>query len=214
MTTVPPIPLEQSSLADQVYDNLKLLILSGTLKSGERIPEEQLAQQFGVSRTPIREALKRLAEYGLVTLRPRMNAMVPSIGRAEAVDIVRVRLALENLALESYEEAKLEAVIRKLQRLSAECQELFEANEQAKAFEKDSEFHIALIAGAGNKVLTETYQRLEARIQLLRVSQHLSQNQLIPYAAQHMELIESLRAKNIAQTRELLERHIMHDIPS
>lgn len=213
MVSVPNIPLEQASLADQVYENLKLLILSGTLKSGERIPEEQLAQQFGVSRTPIREALKRLAEYGLVTLRPRMNATVTSLTKQEAEDIGRVRLALEILALESYKDEKIDSLVDTLQKLAAECQYCLAVDERAKAFEKDSEFHMALIAGAGNSVLTETYARLDARIQMLRITQQLSSEELLPYAAQHLELIRSLRDKDREKTRRLLERHIMHDIP-
>ncbi|MFA6505018.1 MAG: GntR family transcriptional regulator [Treponemataceae bacterium] len=214
MSVIPNLVLEQSSLADQVYDNLKLLILSGTLKGGERIPEEQVAQQFGVSRTPIREALKRLAEYGLVSLRPRLNATVTSITKQEAADIGRVRLALEVLAVESIMQDKIGSLVDTLQRLAAECQYCFAVNERAKAFEKDSEFHIALVSCAGNKILTETYERLDARIQLLRITQHLTSEELLPYAAQHIELIRSLREENKDKTRKLLELHIMHDIPS
>ena len=206
--------ITQNSLADQVYSNLKLLILSGTLRSGERIPEEQLAQQFGVSRTPIREALKRLSEYGLVTLKPRMNATVTSLTRQETEDIARVRLALETLALDSYREDKISLLVEELQQLAAEFRRLVAGDERAKAFEKDSEFHIALIAGAGNGVLTEMYARLDARIQLLRITQQLSSQELLPYAAQHLELIGSLREKDREQTRLILKRHIMHDIPA
>jgi len=214
MNELPKLLIEQASLADQVYASLKSLILSGTLRGGERIPEEQLAQQFNVSRTPIREALKRLAGYGLVTLRSRMNATVTSITRQEAEDIGRVRLALELLAIESISDEKVENLAGKLQKLAAECQYFFALDEKAKAFEKDSEFHIALVSGAGNQVLTETYERIDARIQLLRITQHLSSEALLPYAAQHMELIRSLRDRDLAKTRTLLETHIMHDMPS
>jgi DNA-binding GntR family transcriptional regulator len=214
MFDLPNLSITQNSLADQVYSNLKLLILSGALRSGERIPEEQLAQQFGVSRTPIREALKRLAEYGLVTLRPRMNATVTSLTRQEADDIARVRLALETLALDSCREDRIDPLADELQRLAAEFRALLAAGERAKAFEKDSEFHIALIEGAGNGVLTETYSRLDARIQLLRITQQLTAEELLPYAAQHLELILGIRGKDREKTRLLLERHIMHDIPA
>ena len=213
MEIIPNLVIEQASLADQVYNNLKLLILSGTLKGGERIPEEQVAQQFGVSRTPIREALKRLAEYGLITLRPRMNATVTSLTKQEAEDIGHVRIALERLAVESIKQEKVGMLVEKLQRLAAECQYGFAINERARGFEKDSEFHLTLVSCAGNSILTETYERLDARIQLLRITQHLSSEEIIPYAAQHLELIRNIREGNKEETRRLLEIHIMHDFP-
>lgn len=208
------VALDTASLADQVYENLKLLILSGTLQGGERIPEEQVAQQFGVSRTPIREALKRLAEYGLVTVRPRSNAVVAQISNREAEDIARVRLALEKLAIESLDPSAIAPLIAALKGLAAECRRRFESGERAKAFEKDSEFHTTLVAGAGNIVLTETYERLDARIQLLRISQHLSSEQLVPYAGHHLELLERIAVGDTKATIALLETHIMHDFQS
>jgi DNA-binding GntR family transcriptional regulator len=212
MKALPTIAIEQSSLADQVYENLKLLILSGVLKGGERVPEEQVAQQFGVSRTPIREALKRLAEYGLVDVRPRSNAVVASITSHEADNIGRVRLALEALAINSISWEQVPGLPDTLQKLAAECQYHFAIGERAKAFEKDSEFHIALIDGAGNDVLTEMYVRLDSRIQLLRISQDLSCEELLPYANQHLDLIRSLKQSTKEKAIGLLEAHIMHDI--
>lgn len=209
---IPNIVIEQASLADQVYENLKLLILSGALPGGEPVPEEQLAQQFGVSRTPIREALKRLAEYGLVTLKPRTNAVVTSITPREAADIGRVRLALETLAVDSFKEESLGAFVEKLQALAAECQYRFALGDRAKGFEKESEFHIAFVSGAENAILTETYTRLDSRIQLLRIAQNLTTEQLLPYASQHLELIQSLRRGNREETKDLLKRHILHDL--
>jgi DNA-binding GntR family transcriptional regulator len=63
--------IHRQSLSGQVYCYIKRLILSGEIRGGERIPEEKVAQQFGVSRTPIREALSRLEEYGLIQIKPR-----------------------------------------------------------------------------------------------------------------------------------------------
>jgi DNA-binding GntR family transcriptional regulator len=213
MADISGLVIDQSSLADQVYENLKLLILSGSLAGGERVPEEHLAQQFGVSRTPIREALKRLAEYGLVSLRPRLNAVVASLTAREAQDIARVRLALELLALNTYQESRIDPAFDALQGLADECQRLLGNGERARAFEVDSEFHTSLIEGAGNGVLAETYRRLDARIQLMRIGQRLNTEEMLPYAAQHGELIEALRAKKTQEAKRLLEDHVMHDLP-
>ena len=112
----------QNSLSDQVYTMLKEQILSGELKGGMKIPEESLAEQFGVSRTPIREAIRRLSEYGLVTIKPRSYATVSVISSEEASDIARVRVTLEQLAIDSIDEQAYAEHVKELSRYAADCQ--------------------------------------------------------------------------------------------
>ncbi len=83
---------------NRFYHYIKRLILSGKLKGGEKIPEEKIAQQFGVSRTPIREALRRLEEYGLVYLKPRSYAEVISFSPKDAEQVACIRAQLEMLS--------------------------------------------------------------------------------------------------------------------
>ena len=86
------------SISEKVYHHVKALILSGTLKSGEKISEAELAKYFRVSKTPVREALRKLAEYGLILIKPRSFAIVVTISDEEARDISLVRLWLERLS--------------------------------------------------------------------------------------------------------------------
>ena len=90
--------LKQPSLSDQAYQYIKGLILSGEIKGGERIPEEKVGQSLGVSRTPIREALKKLSEYGLVHIKPRSYAVVINLEKEEAIQINEIRALLETYA--------------------------------------------------------------------------------------------------------------------
>ncbi|MDO8944225.1 MAG: GntR family transcriptional regulator, partial [Desulfobacterales bacterium] len=76
--------IHRQSLSEQVYHYIKRLILSGEIRGGEKIPEEKVAQRFGVSRTPIREALSRLEEYGLIQIKPRSYAEVVALEPHEA----------------------------------------------------------------------------------------------------------------------------------
>ncbi len=117
---------------------------SGELRGGMFIPEEQLAQQFGVSRTPIREAIRRLAEYGLVVLKPRSHAQVYQINDKEARDIARVRVVLERLAVESMTPQSINERIDQLARLAADCQYYLGIGNRAALFENTA-FHLELV---------------------------------------------------------------------
>jgi len=213
LAKVPTITIDQSSLADQAYEKLKILILSGVLKGGERIQEEQLAHQFGVSRTPIREALRRLSEYGLITSKARSAGIVVEITGKESRHISEVRLSLETLAIRRLDANCIPTLIEKTSKVTAEYQLLLSQGEVGQAYEKDSDFHNAIIEAANNPVLTEIYKRLDARIQLIRVTQNLSADALYIYSAQHMQMVQMLKNGDFSGVATLLETHIMHDIP-
>jgi GntR family transcriptional regulator, rspAB operon transcriptional repressor len=201
----------QNSLADKVYDLLKDQILSGELTGGMFIPEEQLAQQFGVSRTPIREAIRRLAEYGLVVLKPRSHAQVYQINDKEARDIARVRVVLERLAVESMTPESINGSIDQLARLAADCQYYLGIGNRAALFEKDSLFHLELVRCANNSTLYNLFERLDAQVQLLRVAQNLPDDELGQIINQHGQLLQYLRNGDIAASKALLYKHIVHE---
>ncbi len=138
------IQVEKRSLATQLYESIKTMILRGELKGGDRIPEETLAKQFGVSRTPIREAIRRLDEYGIIKLIPRSYAEVISITEEEANDVILVRRELETLAIKILVEKINKNDITALKRLSSICKKEFKANHPAKVFESDSSFHLEI----------------------------------------------------------------------
>ena len=199
--------IDHTSLADRVYEKLKLMILSGQLAGGERISEEQLAGDFDVSRTPIREALKRLSNYGLVSLKPRSFAIVSDIDAKEAAQIGEVRVSLEKLAMLRISHSPDPDFFLSLERIATECLYNISLGERAKAFELDSDFHSAIVNGADNAILADLYERLDAKIQLLRLKQKLSSEELLPYMMQHMQIIQLLRNGNVEQAAQLVETH-------
>lgn len=200
----------QKSLADRVYDLLKAQILSGELKGGMLIPEEQLAQQFGVSRTPIREAIRRLSEYGLVVLKPRSHAMVYAMNQKEANDIAQVRITLERLAVDMLTAEAIEKNIEQLARLAADCQYFLGIGNRSALFETDSQFHNVMVKCAANNAISNLYERLDAQVQLLRVAQNLSDEKLGSIINQHGQLIQYLRTGDKNACKTLLYSHIMH----
>ena len=198
------------NLSDEIYNLLKSQILNGKLAGGEKIPEETLAREFGVSRTPIREAVRRLSEYGLVSIKPRCYAEVTSISEKEAKDIARVRINLECLAVNLITPQALEKNIMNLARCSAECQYALDIGDRALSFEHDSRFHLELIRSSENSVLINLYEHLDAKIQQLRINQNLYGIALKDYTIQHEQIIRFLREGKKEECRVLLYEHIMH----
>lgn len=202
--------ITQSSLADKVYALLKSQILSGELAGGMTIPEEQLAQEYGVSRTPIREAIRRLSEYGLVILKPRSHAMVYTVNEKEAHDIGMVRVALEQLAVDEITPDRVEKHIEQLSRLSADCQYYFGIGERGKLFMMDSMFHLELVKCTGNLALYSLYERLDSQVQLLRIAQNLPTPRLGEIINQHATMVQYLRTGEKGACKDLIRRHIMN----
>jgi len=200
----------QSSLADKVYDLLKRQILSGEIKGGMTIPEEQLAQEFGVSRTPIREAIRKLAEYGLVVLKPRTHAMVYKVDTKEAIDIAKVRVALEQLAVETLTKSAIEDHVDILSRLSADCQYYLGIGNRAELFVRDSLFHLELVKCTGNKALYALYERLDSRVQLLRIAQNRSEKELADIINQHGLMVQYLRNGEKKLCLDLIAEHVFY----
>jgi len=193
---------------------LKDQILSGQLKGGMKIPEESLAEQFGVSRTPIREAIRRLAEYGLVTIKPRSHAVVSIISPQEADDIAKVRVSLEQLAIDSIDEDSYAENVKELSRYAADCQYAMGIGDRATVFEQDSLFHLALIKASRNSALISICERLDAKIQQLRIAQNLPEDELSYYLGQHAQMMSLLKNGEKEACKHMLYEHITHDLTS
>ena len=205
-------PIERQSLAEQVYNYIKRLILSGELKGGEKIPEERVARQFGVSRTPIREALRRLEEYGLIYIKPRSYAVVVDLDPNEAEQIARVRAQLERLSVELLAECGTEEDFDVLEQLAHECDEFFAIGDLASTFEKDSQLHLEIARRTGNRHLYEIFEKIDAKMQLLRLVLHLPIKKLTGFIGQHKNIIHSMRTHDKNAAIELMTKHIMDQL--
>jgi GntR family transcriptional regulator of vanillate catabolism len=150
--------IESESLVDRVYRQLRRLILEGRLAPGERLRQEVLARDLGISRTPLREALNRLASEGLIEFRPHRSAVVAEYSERDITADYEARLVLEPAAARlaalrrDPETLKaLRAALRAAERAGGDVERLFAANRA---------FHTALVAGAGNPHLTRFVESL------------------------------------------------------
>ncbi len=198
----------QESLSDKVYTIIKRQILSGELPGGTMLREEAYAEQFGVSRTPIREALRRLSEYGLVSIKPRSQAVVHQVTEKEFSDITHIRYALETLVIESLFTIPIEMHLKRLVALADECTTLAHQHNRAQLFVKDSEFHLDLAKTTGNKALFDLYNRLDAKVQLIRVAQNLADSDLSNTIDQHYQLLDALESHDKTAGLNFIQEHI------
>lgn len=204
--------INRQSLSEQVYDYIKHLILAAEIKGGEKIPEEKVAQQFGVSRTPIREALKRLEEYGLIRIKPRSYAVVVALEPEEAVQLAVIRAQLETLAVGLLTDCGTESDFEELDLLAQECNSLIARGDIATTFEKDSHLHLEIARRTGNRHLYEIFEKLDAKIQLLRIILQVPLKKLKLYVRHHDDIIHAMRKHDRELAIALMKRHIMNQM--
>ena len=204
--------IHRQSLSEQVYQYIKRLILSGEILGGERIPEEKVAKQFGVSRTPIREALSRLEDYGLIRIKPRSYAVVVALDPREADQLAVIRAQLETLAVDLLTDCGTNDDFRALDLLARECNALIAGGDIAAAFEKDSLLHLEIARRTGNRHLYEIYEKLDAKIQLLRLVLRLPLEKLILYIRHHDEIIRLMKKRDKDAAVALMKHHVMNQL--
>ncbi len=201
---------EARSLSQEAYLRIKRLILSGTFKDGEKIPEERIAQILNVSRTPIREALRQLGQYGLVDIKPRSYARVASVTLKEAEQIARVRLELEKLAARSFVHNASDEDIDALESIADQIMEYLHQNKLAEVFELDSTFHLEMVRRSDNAVLYDILERLDAKNQLIRMRLFASRSSddVDSLFRQHQLLVEKSRQRDEDGLMRIIEMHI------
>ncbi len=199
---------ERSSLSDQVYHDIKYLILSGELKGGDRIPEESLAKQFGVSRTPVREAVRRLDEFGLVHLKPRSYAEVITLSDGEADQVMSVRTELEGLSIRLLTEKATENDVQALVEIAEKCYRALESGSVAETFEMDSFFHLEIAQRSGNGILADLIERLDAKVQLVRLMRCSTPETINQNIHVHDKIIEAIAANDSVAAEKVMREHI------
>jgi DNA-binding GntR family transcriptional regulator len=151
-------PLEIESLADRVYRRIRALILAGELAPGEPLRQEALAEGLGTSRTPLREALNRLASEGLIEFRPHRSAVVATFTQRDIEADYEARALVEPAAARLAAERAPRETARALE--SALAAQRAAGNDLDRQFEANKSFHVALVRGAGNPHLTRFVESL------------------------------------------------------
>ncbi|HEX4025343.1 MAG TPA: GntR family transcriptional regulator [Steroidobacteraceae bacterium] len=194
--------------APDVYATLKDMILSFELYPGSRFTETQLAERFGVSRTPIREALKRLEAEHYLTVRPKQGCFVRDVDIIDLTQRYQVRIELELLSLRL---ACSHMPDRELQLLADEWDPAVQRGRSAKPSLmdlKEESFHLALAAGGGNRPLYEYIQDINHHIRILRRLDFTSPERIDRTYEEHYGIVQHLLHRDLRPAQRLMRAHI------
>ncbi|MBI4081718.1 MAG: GntR family transcriptional regulator [Candidatus Lambdaproteobacteria bacterium] len=206
---LPPIsPRAYPTYADEVTRVLRDAILEGRLLPGRRLTEPELAQQLGVSRTPIREALRELEHEGLLQRVPGRGTIVAEISSQDVEEIYAVKSALESAAVRSACARISGAELAELERLLQRMKALAEAGDLLPYSRISREFHELLIRSSGNRWLEETYRTLDVRIQQLRIYALATPSRPRVSVAEHEAILAAVRQRDAAAAEGLIRDHV------
>ena len=196
------------SLEEQVYAALEDEILSGAIKPGDSLTELALVSRLGVSRTPIRGAIQRLSDEGLVDAIPNKGAVVVGVGERDLIDIYSIRMRLEGLAASIAAERMGEDDIKRLEE-SVELAEFYIKKADAEHLkELDSEFHNIIYGASGNRLLGKILSNLHKTIKRYRKMSLSAQDRLIKSVEEHREILAAIKARDGALADELTSKHV------
>lgn len=196
---------------DFAYAQLRQLILTGALEPGSQIPQSKLAEEMGLSTTPLREAISRLSAEGLVTLTAHRDARVSEATSKEAEDLYRIRMQLDPLAAELAAAERTEVEMQAIN--SAERLMLpLTSTDNAEALLAHREFHRSIYNASHNPTLIDMLERLWDKADRYRIiglrHQGDSPEETKRAAAEHQELVEAIQAGESQRARSVMEKHI------
>lgn len=203
---------EYLPLRDVVFNTLRQAILRGELKPGERLMEIQLANKLGVSRTPIREALRKLELEGLVNMVPRKGAEVADITEKSLRDVLEVRKALEELSVQLACEKITEEEIEELKRVAERFKDTLDDQDVTKIAEADVAFHDVIYTATDNQKLILLLNNLREQMYRYRV-EYLKKEEAYPQLiAEHEELIDNISKRNKEEATRIMCEHIDNQV--
>lgn len=205
-----PRPLRRKSLHQELAEEIKTLIVGGTLAPGTKVPEQGLCERFGVSRTPLREALKVLASERLVSLEPNRGAWVAAITPDDVREIYPVMGALEGLAGELACERMSDADAVELRALHDKMVAAYRKRDRAAFFALNRRIHETILHAAHNKTLIAQYSGLAARVRQARYVARMTEAQWERAINEHEAMIQKIEARDGAGLSRVLREHLDH----
>jgi DNA-binding GntR family transcriptional regulator len=204
-----PVNLDSyKPLRELVLDAIRSAIMSGILQPRERLMEIQMADELGVSRTPIREALRKLELEGFIVMVPRKGAYVADLSFKDIADVFEIRAALEGLAAGLAAERITEEELEVMERLLVEKQEAITNNDIGKLVEVDTKFHEMLYKASRNERLSSIISNLREQIQRFRLTSLSFPGRMKESLEEHKKIVEAIQSRDIQIARHLAQEHI------
>lgn len=184
---------EPKLLSEDIADSIKTAIIKGKFKPGEKISEGELAESMGISRTPLREAFRRLENEGFIQIIPRKGAVVSEIDAKEAISLYEIKSVLEGLAARLAAANMKEKEISKLEKINNELKELIDKNDLESFYRVHTRFHEGFVKACGNKRLIQMISNLNDHFSRFGIISLTLPGQFEKAFQQHAEIIEAFK---------------------
>lgn len=205
-------PLIRPALSAEIGERLRRMIMEGELKAGQKVPEKALTERFGVSRTPIREALKILAHEGFVELIQNRGAIVARQTAAELEELFPVIAALEGAAGELAAAMATPEAISALGALVVALRKAHDAFDRPTYFEINQAIHTGILEAANNPTLAKHHAILAQRVFRARYQANLSPERWLQATEEHEAIQKALQARDGQRLGALMREHLMHKL--
>ncbi len=199
---------EYLPLRDVVFNTLRQAILKGELAPGERLMEIQLAEKLGVSRTPIREAIRKLELEGLVLMIPRKGAEVAKISEKSLKDVLEVRRSLEELAIELACQRMTDADLADMERAQRTFQEAVKKGNAMEIAESDEAYHDVIYNCTRNMRLVQILNNLREQMYRYRLEYIKDEDKRKILLLEHEKILKALRGRHLAEAKSAVREHI------
>lgn len=200
-----------STLADSVFDLLRIAIVKGELPPGSKVNEPQLSKQYGISRGPLREAIRRLEGCKLVEIKPNVGAKVVSLNKEQAIEIYEIRESLEGLACRLAAARATAEDCEHLRRLLAKHEQQIESENYQIYYQKegDLDFHYLIVQLSGNaRLFNLLCGELYHLLRLYRVQTSSEPSRPVQAFKEHHQIVDALEQQDGELAELLMRRHI------
>ncbi|MEP1209778.1 MAG: GntR family transcriptional regulator [Rhizobiaceae bacterium] len=189
-------------------ERIQTLIVEGTLHAGTKIPEKELCLQFGVSRTPMREALKVLAADGMLSLEPNRGAWVRAITVEELAEVFPVLAALEALAGDLACQNISDEEVDEVRTAHSEMLQHYQNRDRAAYFQANQRIHEVILNAAGNATLVAQHRSLSKRVQRARYLANMGEERWHDAVVEHEHILQALEERQGSKLGDLLKQHL------
>ena len=195
-------------LRDVVFENLREAIVEGKVKPGQRLMEVQLAEQLGVSRTPVREAIRKLELEGLVIMLPRKGAYVANMSLKDIIDVLEIRASVEGLAASLASERISPDDIKKLEAILKDFEQSAAGSDVETLLKKDVEFHECIFKATNNKKLHQLINSLWEQVYRFRVTYISDYDSTVNIARDHKLILDAIKKGDNEMAKKHATEHI------
>jgi DNA-binding GntR family transcriptional regulator len=205
-----PSSTSRRSLTDKAYDHVRSEILRGELPVGTVIAEAKLADELGISKTPMRQALQLLRTEGLLEVGPRRQLVVRGFSAGHRNEVLRIREALEEIAVETACRVITLEQIDRLHLTLLRQKRTVDAHDEEEFLVLDEEFHIQIALGANLPIVAQLLEQMRGFARLMRLGRTQPPEHLQDILVEHTRIVEALESRDVGAAVRALHDHLHH----